>query len=300
MESRDRSFTLIIAPNATSRVKQFQISLRRVYAAIFILILVTLLTAGGVIRYLIAMKKLSGYESVLSQHINLQEQNLDLSEQTRQLAEKVAHIEMVAKNITRLTGISLDGPQSTTGGVGGSSPNQWLKNDLRADNLKFVRDLNAKTSQVETQVIRLKDVVLEQSLFLSSLPTSWPVRGYIGSSFGRRPDPMNGSPEFHEGIDISAAYGAKVSAPADGVVLFAGAQRGYGYVVVLAHKYGISTRFGHLSTYSVRPGQHLRKNDILGYVGSTGKATGPHLHFEVRIDNNPVNPVRFLGSTASL
>jgi murein DD-endopeptidase MepM/ murein hydrolase activator NlpD len=159
--------------------------------------------------------------------------------------------------------------------------------------------LSKKTASVQSEVIHLKDVALEQNLFLSSLPTSWPVRGYIGSPFGMRTDPISGGREFHEGIDISAPYGCQVNSPADGVVIFAGVQRGYGYCIVVAHKYGITTRYAHLSGFSVKTGQRVKKNEILGFIGNTGKATGPHLHFEVHVNGQPVNPLRFLSGSSN-
>lgn len=300
MESRDRSFTLIIAPNHPSKIKQFRISMRQLYSLLTVLLVLGLSFCYGFWQYLNAKSKLSSLETILSQNNRLQEENLDYTEKTRQLTEKVSHIEIMAKNISRLTGIDLDSPLSHTGGVGGSNRDNYNRDETGARNMDMLQSLNQKTDLVENQILHLKDVALEQSLFLSSLPTSWPARGYISSYFGHRPDPLTGVREFHPGIDISAPYGAKVIAPADGIVIFAGAQRNYGYTLVIAHKYGITTRYAHLASYSARPGQRIKRDDVLGFVGSTGRVTGPHLHFEIVMESRSVNPLRFLGNQPNL
>ncbi len=300
MSGKSKFFTLIISPDNPNKIKQFRITQNQIYLGFFALFILALALTFGSLHYAGAINKLVNYNEILTRENHLQQENLEYKEQTRQLAEKITHIEMMAKNISRLTGIDFDNPQSATGGIGGFSSKTWLKDSLNAKNLEFLQKLNEQTGTVGHKVQRLKDAVFAQNLFLSSLPTGWPVRGYVGSSFGNRRDPVNNLREFHKGVDISAPYGAKVVAPADGLVLFAGAQRGYGYIIVVAHKYGITTRYAHLSSYIVKPGQRVKKNEVIGYIGSTGHATGPHLHYEVRLNNKPLNPIRFLGSTSNL
>lgn len=132
---------------------------------------------------------------------------------------------------------------------------------------------------------------------MASAPTLWPVDGRITDGFGDRIDPFNGEGAFHRGVDISSPYGTKVIAPADGVVRFAEFMNGYGRAIVLDHGQGITTLYGHLSGFGVTPGQVVHRGDTLGYVGISGRSTGPHLHYEVRIFNTPVNPSRYLRFT---
>jgi len=134
-------------------------------------------------------------------------------------------------------------------------------------------------------------------LRVAAAPSLWPVEGRVTGSFGERIDPFNGEGAFHSGIDISSSYGEPVRAAADGVVMFADNMAGYGRLVVLEHAHGISTRYGHLSGFAVTEGQTIRRGEIIGYVGLTGRSTGPHLHYEVRIGDTPVNPYRFLRVT---
>jgi murein DD-endopeptidase MepM/ murein hydrolase activator NlpD len=125
-------------------------------------------------------------------------------------------------------------------------------------------------------------------------PSLWPVQGIVTSSFGSRLDPFKGEGAFHTGIDIASSEGDAVRAPADGIVLKAGLGTGYGREVVVDHGHGVETLYAHLSGFAVVTGQDVRRGDILGYVGSSGHSTGPHLHYEVRIHDTPVNPSKYL------
>jgi murein DD-endopeptidase MepM/ murein hydrolase activator NlpD len=129
-------------------------------------------------------------------------------------------------------------------------------------------------------------------------PSLWPVQGVVTSSFGARLDPFNNEGAFHAGIDIATPMGDAVRAPADGTVVKAGMGTGYGREVLLDHGHGITTLYAHLSGFAVVSGEDVRRGDILGYVGSSGHSTGPHLHYEVRIHDVPVNPAKYLHAVA--
>jgi murein DD-endopeptidase MepM/ murein hydrolase activator NlpD len=131
----------------------------------------------------------------------------------------------------------------------------------------------------------------------NAAPNLWPVEGQITGSFGERIDPFNGEGAFHSGVDISAIVGQPVLAPADGTVTFADFMGGYGRAVVMDHGHGITTRYGHLASFAIAAGQFVHRGDVLGYVGLSGRSTGPHLHYEVRINETPVNPYKYLRMT---
>jgi murein DD-endopeptidase MepM/ murein hydrolase activator NlpD len=141
---------------------------------------------------------------------------------------------------------------------------------------------------------QLHDTSTRDWMRLAAAPTLWPVQGRITSSFGERTDPFGGEGAFHRGVDISSEIGTRIIAPADGVVEFSDLMNGYGRTVVMDHGNGISTLYGHLSGFAVSSGQLVHRGDTLGYVGQSGRSTGPHLHYEVRIFNTPVNPHRYL------
>ena len=128
----------------------------------------------------------------------------------------------------------------------------------------------------------------------TTLPSLWPVEGPMTGSFGERLDPFNGEGSFHAGLDISTPYGSPVRAAGDGIVDSAERVAGYGMIVDIEHSRGIVTRYAHLAGFTVAPGQAVRAGEIIGHVGRTGRSTGPHLHYEVRVNGTPVNPVKYL------
>jgi murein DD-endopeptidase MepM/ murein hydrolase activator NlpD len=133
----------------------------------------------------------------------------------------------------------------------------------------------------------------------SYIPTLWPIMGPITSSFGEREDPIlgNGEGEFHTGIDISAPTGVPIRATGDGLVKLAEMSNGYGREVVIDHGHGVETVYGHMSGFAVIAGQTVVRGQVIGYVGHSGRTTGSHLHYEVRIRNTPVNPHKYLQTT---
>jgi murein DD-endopeptidase MepM/ murein hydrolase activator NlpD len=132
---------------------------------------------------------------------------------------------------------------------------------------------------------------------LADAPSLWPIEGRVASSFGEREDPFNGEGAFHSGIDIDAPYGTAVRAAGDGDIVNAGRESGYGREIQINHGHGITTLYGHLSSIAVLPGQHVTRGEIIGYVGDSGRSTGPHLHYEVRVRDVPVNPHKYLRAT---
>ena len=127
-------------------------------------------------------------------------------------------------------------------------------------------------------------------------PAIWPVLGHITDSFGERLDPFSGEGAFHTGVDVASDYGAPVHATADGIVTIAENHSGYGRVVVIDHGFGITTWYAHLSAFSAVPGARVKRGEVVGYTGISGRSTGPHVHYEVRMNNAPVNPWRYMRS----
>jgi murein DD-endopeptidase MepM/ murein hydrolase activator NlpD len=128
----------------------------------------------------------------------------------------------------------------------------------------------------------------------TNVPSLWPVEGQITAGFGQRMDPFSGEGAFHAGVDISVPFGTKVRASADGIVLEAGPESGYGNEILIDHGFGMNTKYGHLSRIFVVVGQELKRGEVIGSVGMTGKTTGPHLHYEVHVHDTPVNPAKYL------
>lgn len=147
---------------------------------------------------------------------------------------------------------------------------------------------------LEDRLASVKTKVDSQQALARATPSGWPVAGWLTSSFGNRKDPLNGGDDFHAGLDISADKGTPVRATADGTVEMANYNGNYGNCVVISHGFGIGTRFGHLSGYAVTLGQKVKRGDVIGYVGSTGRSTGAHLHYEVWMNGKLADPMTLL------
>ncbi|HUL16039.1 MAG TPA: M23 family metallopeptidase [Terriglobales bacterium] len=130
----------------------------------------------------------------------------------------------------------------------------------------------------------------------SYIPSIWPVMGHITAGFGERLDPFSGEGAFHTGVDVASDYGAPVHVTADGVVIVVENHAGYGRLVVVDHGFGITTWYAHLSAFATIAGARVKRGQVIGYCGISGRSTGPHVHYEVRVNNAPVNPARYMKS----
>ena len=187
-------------------------------------------------------------------------------------------------------------------GMGGPSPS-----DIR-DKMRSEKDEQALARQMKADVERLQSETFAQEQSLSELakqleakkdvlthtPSIWPVAGWVTSPFGFRTNPFTGLTQMHEGLDISNRTGTSIIAPADGIVSDIGNDNAYGKILILSHGFGITSRYGHLSKVNVKVGQRVNRGDRIAEVGMTGKTTGPHLHYEVRMSGIPVNPMRYI------
>lgn len=184
------------------------------------------------------------------------------------------------------------GGPSTTDNFGASAEKytEGLLNQLDDD----IAKMDSKAAKQEISFHELDGFFKDQSTLLTSTPSIWPTRGWVTSGFGYRVSPFTGMREFHEGLDISTQMGAPVLSPANGVVVDTGRDNGYGNLVEIDHGYGIVTRFGHNSKVLVKRGEHVKRGQVIARVGSTGRSTGPHVHYEVRLNGVPVNPYRYI------
>ncbi len=147
---------------------------------------------------------------------------------------------------------------------------------------------------LETDINLLDQSLLDKDSFLKSTPTIWPTKGWVTSYFGIRKSEFSGEKKMHEGIDIGAMIGSKIISPADGIVTFAGTKPGFGYLVQIDHGYGVETIYAHASSLAVHRGSKVKRGNFLARIGSTGLSTGPHVHYEVRVNGTPVDPMHYI------
>jgi len=147
---------------------------------------------------------------------------------------------------------------------------------------------------LESRLRYVRHDVEQREALASSTPSIWPAHGWLTGTFGGRSDPFSGEPAFHQGLDISTDKGQPVYATADGTVDSASYTGDYGNLIVIRHGFGLATRYGHLSAFKVKPGQTVKRGDVIGYVGATGRATGAHLHYEILANGRLINPLQLL------
>ena len=226
----------------------------------------------------------------------------DQKRQTQSLAEKLnllsQDVERVKNFDSKLRLMMNMEKDAETGDGTGDFTRAYLplhRQELAVRKMQDFIDSLSRTARLEE--VRQQDLLRalrSNRSVLSTTPSIWPVNGFISSSFGARLSPFGGGGQFHKGLDIGARIGTPIVAPADGTVLKAGVDGAYGIAVDLDHGGGIGTKFAHMQRAAVKPGQWVRRGEILGYVGMTGRATGPHLHYEVRLNGVPVNPMRYI------
>ncbi|HJZ71452.1 MAG TPA: M23 family metallopeptidase [Vicinamibacterales bacterium] len=151
---------------------------------------------------------------------------------------------------------------------------------------------------LESRLRSVRSNVERREALASSTPSIWPAHGWLTGTFGGRSDPFSGEPAFHQGLDISTEKGQPVFATADGTVETASYTGDYGNLVVIKHGFGLVTRYGHLSRYNVKPGATVKRGDVIGYVGATGRATGAHVHYEILANGQLINPMQLLTQPA--
>jgi murein DD-endopeptidase MepM/ murein hydrolase activator NlpD len=168
-----------------------------------------------------------------------------------------------------------------------------LKRDYEHLDMHFAQ-LNTDSLFIEQMLQDEYELLADQKAFLAALPTRKPAVGYFTSGFGVRKSPIGGRVKMHEGLDIANRPGTTIRAPADGTVEFAGGKSGYGQTVVLDHGYGLETWYGHTKKILVRTGQKIRRGDAIALLGNSGRSTGPHVHYEVRVHGTPVDPLSYI------
>jgi murein DD-endopeptidase MepM/ murein hydrolase activator NlpD len=294
-------FTVIVVSDHSQAVRKFRLPRKWLQNAAYVgagVALVGLLTVGHYFALLGAS----------SENAVLKEENAQLRSQILLVQEKVAHISATLDRVERFdaklrTAVTqLQDPERNLaiGPVGSSESEAAIPGPAPAGEANLTA-LPGKLSSLETEASRqeqslreLQEYFDDQRSLLASTPSIWPTRGWVTSDFGTRIDPYTAERKMHHGMDIATPHGQVIYTPSDGSVVFIGTEGGYGKVLVIDHGYGVKTRFGHLSEIHVRLGDRVRRGEKVASVGNTGRSTGPHLHYEVRVNGIPENPRKFI------
>ena len=290
-------YTFIVVPHASSRLHKLRLPVQLLYVLAGIGIISLLLAVGLGFSYARMAFTVADYNQLQTENIDLKVQKKNLEVSAVKLSSKLNELETLSARLTTLfendtvnRRIKVSLPA-----VGGSRVDYATADLLGGLGLKTdIEIMKDRTLELENQLRLLEQVAEKRATILRFTPTIWPLRGHITSHYGNRLDPFNGDRELHLGVDISGIYGSSVHAPADGIVIYAQRKAAYGNLVIIDHGNGLTTRHGHLSRFNTKVGQRVRKNDVVAFVGTTGRSTAPHLHYEVRQNDHPVNPRNYL------
>jgi murein DD-endopeptidase MepM/ murein hydrolase activator NlpD len=275
-------FILVLAHSMHGRLRRVQIPHRVVYIVLGLAIAGCFSLLGAISSYARMAWKVANYNSLRQEIGLLRERYQKLQSETKQTNAQLANLQLLASEISMVYGLKekLEGPADISS-EGSLLPT--VQQSIEEYDLLRTANLSSYSRRYT------------RSWLVNTRPSIWPVEGELHGHFGRRSDPFSGEGSFHSGVDISAPAGTPVHAAADGIVLHAQFMGGYGRLVVIDHGNGLQTYYAHMSRFGVVPGQEIRQGDVVGFVGMSGRSTGPHLHYEVRLRGSAENPIRYLG-----
>ena len=311
-QKTSRHFTLMIMPEtAGAEVRRLRVARRSIRFAITTFVLLTLIAGASIAGNVIQYFDQSAATVLDREYSQLKERIASLDSRINQLTDAVDTIKTFEGRLRKMTMVSDPTRNLAIGPVGNQTgfrrddaqqSADALRRDLLGDDAEGALDLvTGRLAQSELDarhaqksVARLSAYLKGQRTLLAAIPSRRPTLGYVTSVFGMRVDPFTGLPQLHAGIDFSAGIGVRVSATADGTVIHASTRGGFGETVEIEHINGLMTRYAHLSRIDVKVGQKVTRGETIGAVGNTGRSTGPHLHYEIRLNGVPQDPARFL------
>ena len=284
-----RYSTVIFVPHARAKFRKLKVSHRLLFSILSLVTSSLCLSTFFSVQYFTSLTQTHELSKLRHENRQLQTANEQFSKSVESLRTQLRTVEDRTRKLAIIAGINtLD--EASQGGTGGLRNDELSGNPYRDD----VDKMTFRSHRLQKDLSVLEQKFVAQSRLLSSTPSIAPVRGILTDGFGGRSDPFTGEPGTHNAVDISSAVGQPVRSPADGIVVKAEWANGYGNVIYISHGYGYSTRYGHLSSYAVRPGARVKRGDVIGYVGSTGRSTGSHLHYEIWMNGRLTDPMTLL------
>ncbi len=303
---RRSGFSIVIVPHYGGKTRRIEITPSKVYLSVLVIVLaVSFVTAMG-FSYRNLENQVARFKGMqLDAIVNAQSKELQIAQ--NELSKTKAELDSLKQYVVYLSTLEKQVRDSLKLGNSKVSLEYVLERTPKAK-LQSTEKLPENVAQLLSEqnnvtllaedrakmLNTLKGASDEYHKLLAKTPDIWPLQGYISSSFGWRRSPFGSSWEFHKGIDICAYYGAPIRAAADGKIEYAGWNGGYGNFVKIYHRDGIETCYGHMSKIAVKPGEYVKKGQVIGYEGCTGLCTGAHLHYEVRVNGVAVNPINYL------
>ena len=301
--SQKRYYILFVSRDEDGRVRKIPLPLHYVYGFLIAALVGTFTIVGLAGSYTRMLLKTESFNQMREEREELRKNYKQMAQIAHERDVQVASLGALANEITALYGLRKKSNETPAVAAASAPPPSSLALSDNVDQVKVKQSLdqfyNLRNEAMSGRLTRALEIGWTPNYSgdwteLIDAPSLWPIEGRVTSSFGERMDPFNGEGAFHSGIDIAAAYGTPVHAAGDGDVMASGLGTGYGREITIDHGHDVLTIYGHLSAVAVLPGQHVTRGEIIGYVGQSGRATGPHLHYEVRVHNVPVNPHKYL------
>ena len=293
-----RFYTCIIVPDASQRLHKLKISEKTLFAAAIVGVLSFFVAISLGFNYIHMAFKASDYDQLQAENTDLRVKTKDLQVSASKLSVKLNELQTLSEKISKVIEedpVFKGSKKLNMKPEGGATVDLTTEQLIAAGNLSTGVDLmRDRAKGLEGQYNLLTQLVDQRRKLDAVTPNRWPIRGHVGSAFGSRTDPFEGGSEMHVGLDIEAPIGSQVTAPAAGIVQVAQRESEYGNLIVINHGNGLTTRYAHLRGFAIKVGQQVSKGQLIGWVGMTGRTTGPHLHYEVRQNDKPVNPRNYL------
>lgn len=284
--------TVIFVPHARAKLRKWRVTNLQIAIAAGSLLALTLASVFVLWFHFRTGINPEEIARLKRENEKLREANQSFESSIQKLQQRLVDYEDRTRQLAIVAGVENLGAGSESGVGGGTPLTEATAPDLAA--MSAVTAMDARARQLAGRLDTVESKLEERVRWISSTPAIAPVKGILTSGFGYRSDPMTGEQGIHQGVDIAAPAGQPIHASADGIVVRAGEVTGLGRAVYVAHGYGLVTRYGHMSRVDVHPGQRLKRGDVVGLVGNTGRSTGYHLHYEVRLDGAPVNPLGYI------
>lgn len=294
---RKKSVSIIIVPHKGGRQRNYSLSVKSVRMLIGIIGFVVILLAFFLGDYLFMRGIRGKYKDLQIENLN-QSKTLDQYKTAMDdLQAKINNFEKYARKINIMAGLRSDQVMTEEPGIGGPNEAQEIipSNPILDEDLKRLENMNKHAEGIGNNLVKLTAFFENQTTELAQTPSIMPVQGWLTSAFGYRNDPFTGERAFHSGVDIVTQTGNPIVATADGVVLSTSVDHSGGNTIKISHKHtGYTTVYCHLSKFLVKPGQRVKRGDVIGLVGSTGRSRGPHVHYEVRKGDKRLNPYYYI------
>jgi murein DD-endopeptidase MepM/ murein hydrolase activator NlpD len=300
-----RRYTIVVADRQTGVTRRFTFRVRPLVIATLCVFALPMALGFG-----LRAGATTELQQLRSANVSLQQENASYRDATGALTTQIESLQTsindlgIRARIDPAAARAMDKlplPIKSQGGTSLEGASALLTPDITEESSpeRVFGMLHNVLSSLEGHLNLLRRSVEKREALLNATPSIWPIHGWLSAGFGMRPDPFTGQPDFHPGLDISAETGTPIHATAAGTVELAAPSGDYGNLVVINHGFGLVTRYGHMSKFAVWQGQQVNRGDIIGYVGATGRATGPHLHYEVLADGKLMNPLQLLAGKSA-